>query len=44
MAEMPDPLYNLLISEVPINMTSKLKESFDSVNKALSDACELALK
>ena len=29
---------------MPINITSKLKETFDSVNKALSDACELALK
>ena len=31
-------------TEVPINITSELKETFDSVNKALSDACELALK
>ena len=30
--------------EVPINITSELKETFDSVNRALSDACELALK
>ena len=29
---------------VPINITSELKETFDSVNKALSDACQLALK
>ena len=29
---------------MPINITSELKETFDSVNKALSDACELALK
>ena len=29
---------------MPINITSELKEKFDSVNKALSDACELALK
>ena len=29
---------------MPINITSELKEIFDSVNKALSDACELALK
>ena len=44
MAEKPNPLYKLLKSEVPINITSKLKETFDSVNKALSDACQLALK
>ena len=31
-------------AEVPINITSELKETFDSVKKALSDACELALK
>ena len=30
--------------EVPINIMSELKETFDSVNKALRDACELALK
>ena len=30
--------------EVPINITSELNEIFDSVNKTLSDACELALK
>ena len=29
---------------MPINITSEMKETFDSVNKALSDACELALK
>ena len=29
---------------MPISITSELKESFESVNKALSDACELALK
>ena len=31
-------------AEVPMNITSELKETFDSVNKALSDACQLALK
>ena len=31
-------------AEVPINITSEWKENFDSVNKALSDACQLALK
>ena len=40
MAEKLNPFYKLLKTEVPINM----KETFDSVNKALSDACELALK
>ena len=44
MTEKPNPFYNLLKTEVPINITSELKETFDSVNKALSDACELALK
>ena len=29
---------------MPINITSEFKQTFDSVNKALSDACELALK
>ena len=29
---------------MPINITSELKETFDSVNKALNDAFELALK
>ena len=31
-------------AEVPINITSELKEAFGSVNKALSDASQLALK
>ena len=44
MAEKPNPFYKLLKMEVPINITSELKETFDSVNEALSDACELALK
>ena len=39
-----NPFYELLKTEVPVNVTSQLKETFDSVNKALSDACELALK
>ena len=38
------PFYKLLKTEVPINITSDLKETFDSVSKALSDASELALK
>ena len=44
MAEKLHPFYKLLKTEVPINITSELKELFDSVNKALSDACDLALK
>ena len=44
MAEKVNPFYKLVKTVVPINVTSELKETFDSVNKALSDACELALK
>ena len=44
MAEKLNPFYKLLKTEVPINITSELKETFDSVNKALSDASQLALK
>ena len=44
MAEKLNPFYKLLKAEVPINITSEMKENFDSVNKALSDACQLALK
>ena len=44
MAEKLHPFYKLLKTEAPINITSELKETFDSVNKALSDACKLALK
>ena len=44
MAEKLNPCYKLLKAEVPINITLELKETFDSVNKALSDACEPALK
>ena len=44
MAEKLNPFYKLLKMEVPINITSDLKETFDSVNTALSNACELALK
>ena len=40
MVEKLNPFYKLLKAEVPINITSDLKETFDSVNKALSDACE----
>ena len=44
MAEKLNPFYKLLKAEVPINITSELKKTFESANKALSDACELALK
>ena len=44
MAEKLNPFYKLLKTEVPINITSELKQTFDSVHKALSDACELALE
>ena len=44
MAEKLKPFYKLLKTEVPISITSELKKTFDSVNKVLSDACELALK
>ena len=38
------PFYNLLKTEVPINITSELKETSDAVEKVLSDASELGLK
>ena len=44
MTEKPNPFYKLPKTEVPINNTLELKETIDSVNKALTDACELALK
>ena len=44
MVEKLNPFYRLLYAEVPINITSEVKETFDSVNKALNDACQLALK
>ena len=44
MAEKLHPFYKLLKTEVPINITSELKEIFDSINTALSDACQIALK
>ena len=43
LAEKLNPLFKPLKAEVPINITSELKETFDSVNKALSDACQLVL-
>ena len=44
MSEKLNPFYKLLKAEVPFIITSELKETFDSVNKALRDACQLALK
>ena len=44
MAEKFNRFYKLLKLEVPINITSGLNETFDSVNKALRNAFELALK
>ena len=44
MEEKLNPFYKLLKTEVPNKITSELKETVVSVNKALSDACELALK
>ena len=44
MAEKLNPFYKLLKIEVPINITSELKETSGSINKALNDACQLALK
>ena len=44
MAEKLKPFYKLLKAEVPIDITSELKKTFDSVNKELRAACELALK
>ena len=44
MVEKLDPFYKRLKAEVPINIRSKLKETFDPVNKAQNDACKPALK
>ena len=44
MTEKLNPFYKLLKAEVPIKITSEIKETFNSVNKALGDACKLALK
>ena len=44
MAEKLNLFYKLPKTEVPIIITSELKETFDSVKKPLSDACELALE
>ena len=44
MTEKLNPFYKLLKTEITINIKSELKETFDSVNKALNDACQVALK
>ena len=44
MAKKLNPFYKLLKMELPIDITSELEEKFDSVNKTLSDACQIALK
>ena len=44
MAEKQNPFCKMFKTEVPINITSELKKTFGSVNKALNDVCELALK
>ena len=44
MAEKLNPFYKLLKLKFPINIISEMKETFDSVNKALSNAWKLALK
>ena len=38
------PILQATQSETKFNLTSLLKDTFNSVNKTLSDACELALK
>ena len=44
MAKELNPFYKLLKAEVPKDITSKTKETFNSETKALSDASELPLK
>ena len=39
-----NPLYKMLKAEVPIKITFERKKTFESVNKALSDVCQLAVK
>ena len=41
-AEKLNPFFKLPKTEWPINITSKLKETFDTIKEA--DACQLALK
>ena len=44
MAEQLNPFDKLLRAETVISITSKLKETFDSVNKLNNDACKLTIK
>ena len=44
MAEKLHPFYKLLKTDTQINITQDLVDTFEMVNKALDDACELALK
>ena len=44
MAQKLNPFYKLLLAQVPINIAWGRKDMFDSVDRALSDACELPLK
>ena len=44
MAEKLSPFHKLLNAKTPIKKTLELKKSSDSENKAVSDACEIALK
>ena len=39
-----NPFYNLLTSDTLSNITSEPRETFDSVKKLLSYACEIAIK
>ena len=43
MTEKINQIYRLLKTEVPIKITAELQETFNSVSKALIDACKLAL-
>ena len=43
-AQKLSPFYKLLKAETPINTTSEVKDTCDSVSKALSDAREVALR
>ena len=44
MAEELNPFYKLLKADVPIKITSELRQTFDSVNNGLIDACQVGLK
>ena len=44
MAEKLHPFYKLLKTDTQINITQDLVDTFEMVNKALDDACELSLK